>query len=125
MTNRQTERITALYERLSRDDGILEESNSILNQKKMLEDYAKQNSFGNIRHYTDDGWSGGNFERPAWKQLISDIEAGRIKEFRRGLLQYFHDDHGDVISQLETTRDLADDVKTAIVEAAWEYKNRL
>ena len=78
MTNRQTERITALYERLSRDDGILEESNSILNQKKMLEDYAKQNSFGNIRHYTDDGWSGGNFERPAWKQLISDIEAGRV-----------------------------------------------
>ena len=78
MTNRQTERITALYERLSRDDGLLEESNSILNQKKMLEDYAKRNAFGNIRHYTDDGWSGGNFDRPAWKQLISDIEAGMV-----------------------------------------------
>ncbi|MBR1771234.1 MAG: F0F1 ATP synthase subunit alpha, partial [Lachnospiraceae bacterium] len=57
--------------------------------------------------------------------IFSDIEAGRIKEFRRGLLQYFHADHKDVISQLETTRDLADDVKAAIVEAAVEYKNRL
>lgn len=77
--NRQTEeKITALYERLSKDDGVLEESNSIVNQKIMLENYAKQNGFSNIVHYTDDGHSGGNFDRPAWKQMIADIEEGKI-----------------------------------------------
>ncbi len=77
--NRQTEeKITALYERLSKDDGVLEESNSIVNQKIMLENYAKQNGFSNIVHYTDDGHSGGNFDRPAWKQMIADIENGKI-----------------------------------------------
>lgn len=74
MTNRQTEneKITALYERLSKDDETFEESNSISTQKEMLEAYAKQNGFENIRHYTDDGFTGGNFERPAWKQMIAD-----------------------------------------------------
>ena len=77
--NRQTEdKITALYERLSKDDGVLEESNSIVNQKAMLEKYANENSFSNIVHYTDDGHSGGNFDRPAWKQMIADIENGKI-----------------------------------------------
>jgi len=77
--NRQPEtKITALYERLSRDDDVQGESNSITHQKKMLEDYAKQNGFGNILHFTDDGWSGGNFERPGWKKLIEKIEAGYI-----------------------------------------------
>ena len=79
MTNRQTEeKITALYERLSKDDDLLGESNSIVNQKTMLENYAAQNNFKNIRHYTDDGYSGGNFERPSWKQLVTDIQAGRV-----------------------------------------------
>lgn len=80
MTIRQTEQnqITALYERLSKDDDLLGESNSIINQKAMLENYAKQNGFKNIRHYTDDGYSGGNFERPAWKQMVADIQAGLI-----------------------------------------------
>lgn len=77
--NRQTEeKITALYERLSRDDELTGESNSIVNQKSMLENYAAQNGFSNIQHYTDDGYSGGNFERPSWKQLIADIESGKI-----------------------------------------------
>ncbi len=77
--NRQTEgKITALYERLSKDDGVLEESNSIVNQKAMLEKYANENGFSNIVHYTDDGHSGGNFDRPAWKQMIADIENGKI-----------------------------------------------
>lgn len=55
MKVRQTEqnKITALYERLSNDDKLLGESNSIVNQKAMLENYAKQNNFKNIRHYTD------------------------------------------------------------------------
>ena len=58
-------RITALYERLSRDDEIQGESNSITNQKQYLEDYAVQNGFENIRHFSDDGYSGTNFNRPA------------------------------------------------------------
>lgn len=79
MTNRQTEeKITALYERLSRDDELTGESNSIVNQKAMLEEYAKQNGFSNFVHYTDDGFSGGNFERPSWKRMIADIENGKV-----------------------------------------------
>ena len=81
MNNRQTEngKITALYERLSQDDGLSGESNSIVNQKAMLESYARQNGFSTIRHYTDDGYSGGNFERPDWKRLVSDIQAGKVQ----------------------------------------------
>ena len=71
-------KITALYERVSRDDDQTGDSNSIVNQKKYLESYAQQRGYTNCRHYTDDGWSGGNFERPAWKQLIADIEAGKV-----------------------------------------------
>lgn len=79
MNIRQTEpKITALYERLSRDDELQGDSNSIRNQKIFLESYAKEHGFENCVHYTDDGWSGGNFDRPAWKQLIRDVEAGKI-----------------------------------------------
>ena len=53
--------ITALYERLSRDDEQVGESNSITNQKTYLENYVQQHGFSNYRHYTDDGYSGGNF----------------------------------------------------------------
>ena len=55
-------KITSLYERLSRDDDLAGESNSITNQKKYLEDYAQKNGFKNIRHFTDDGFSGVNFD---------------------------------------------------------------
>ena len=79
MRMKQTEeKITALYERLSRDDDNAGDSNSIVNQKKYLESYAQQRGYTNCRHYTDDGWSGGNFDRPAWKQLVEDIEAGKV-----------------------------------------------
>ena len=79
MNIRQTEnKITALYERLSRDDDLAGDSNSIINQKKYLEGYAAQQGYENVVHYTDDGYSVGNFERPAWKQLVSDIEAGKV-----------------------------------------------
>ena len=79
MSARQAEeKITALYERLSRDDESAGDSNSIVNQKKYLEGYAAEHSFSNIVHYTDDGWSGGNFDRPAWKRLVADIEAGKV-----------------------------------------------
>lgn len=79
MSIRQTEmKITALYERLSCDDDLDGDSNSIINQKKYLEDYAEKQGFLNCVHYTDDGYSGGNFNRPAWKQLIDDVNAGKI-----------------------------------------------
>lgn len=79
MALKQTEgKITALYERLSRDDELTGDSNSIVNQKKYLEGYAQQQGYDNCIHYTDDGYSGGNFERPAWKRLIADVEAGKI-----------------------------------------------
>ena len=79
MRMKQTEeKITALYERLSRDDDNAGDSNSIVNQKKYLESYAQQRGYANCRHYTDDGWSGGNFDRPAWKRLVADIEAGKV-----------------------------------------------
>lgn len=72
------EKITALYERLSRDDDLAGDSNSIINQKRMLEDYAKVNGFTNCIHFTDDGWSGGSFDRPSWKRMIEGIEKGKI-----------------------------------------------
>lgn len=63
MSIRPTEKepITALYERLSRDDEQLGDSNSIIMQKRILEDYAQQHGFLNCVHYTDDGYTGGNF----------------------------------------------------------------
>lgn len=70
--------ITALYARLSRDDELQGESNSIKNQKSILESYARDNGFCNCQFYVDDGWSGANFERPDWKRLVSDIEAGKV-----------------------------------------------
>ena len=71
-------KITALYKRLSRDDELNGDSNSIVNQKKMLEKYAKEQGFMNLAHYTDDGYSGTNFDRPDWKRLTADIEEGKI-----------------------------------------------
>ena len=72
-------KITALYERLSRDDDLAGESNSITNQKKHLEDYAQKNGFKNIRHFTDDGFSGVNFNRPGFQSLIKEVEAGNVE----------------------------------------------
>lgn len=71
-------RITALYERLSRDDEMQGESNSITNQKKYPEDYAVQHGFGNIQHFSDDGYSGTSLNRPAFNSLLTEIEAGRV-----------------------------------------------
>ena len=71
--------VTALYERLSRDDEAQGDSNSIVNQKRLLEQYAQKNGYENVVHYTDDGYSGGNFERPGWKRLVEDIQNDRVK----------------------------------------------
>ena len=69
---------TALYERLSRDDDHYGDSVSIAHQKTYLRRYADDHGYTNCHDYTDDGWSGANFDRPAWKQLIADVEAGKI-----------------------------------------------
>lgn len=69
---------TAIYTRLSRDDGAEGESNSISNQKTLLTKYANNNDLENIVYYTDDGYSGTNFNRPDFKRLVNDIEMGLI-----------------------------------------------
>ena len=76
---RQSEFITALYPRLSRDDELQGDSNSIANQKAMLEKYAKENGFPNPIFFIDDGYSGTNFDRPGWNALLEQVEAGRVK----------------------------------------------
>lgn len=74
----QATKITALYERLSRDDELQGESNSITNQKIFLEDYARRNNFQNIRHFTDDGVSGTTFDRKGFQAMIAEVEAGKV-----------------------------------------------
>ena len=70
--------ITALYCRLSRDDGGDGDSNSIVNQRKMLTKYAKENGFSNTRFYVDDGITGTTMKRPGFQKMIQAIEAGYI-----------------------------------------------
>ena len=76
--NRQSDRITAIYCRLSRDDEQAGESNSIVNQKAILQKYAKEQGFRNIQFFVDDGFSGANFNRPEWQRMISMVEADQI-----------------------------------------------
>lgn len=71
-------KITALYCRLSRDDGGDAESNSIANQKAILSKYAAEHGFTNARFYLDDGWSGANFNRPGFQEMLADIEDGLV-----------------------------------------------
>ena len=71
------DKITALYCRLSQEDG-LEESNSITNQKSTLLRYTQDNGFSNPQFYVDDGVSGTTFERDGFKTMMNDIEAGKV-----------------------------------------------
>ena len=71
--------ITALYCRLSQDDGADGESNSIQNQRNILERYAREHRFPNPRFYVDDGYSGGSFNRPGFQQMMTDMENGKIR----------------------------------------------
>lgn len=75
---RDFNRVTALYERLSKDDEQQGESNSILNQKSFLEDYARKNGMTNIKHFTDDGYTGRNFNRPGFQAMLAEVESGKI-----------------------------------------------
>ena len=76
----EEEGLTALYERLSQEDKLDGESNSIANQKKILERYCKDHGITAYHHYDeDDGYSGTNFNRPGFQRMLADIKAGRIK----------------------------------------------
>lgn len=76
--NKSREGVTALYCRLSRDDGTENESNSISNQKTLLQQKAKEYGFSNTRCYVDDGFTGTNFNRPGFQQMLEDIDLGYI-----------------------------------------------
>ena len=71
-------KVTALYCRLSKDDGSNSESLSIRTQKSMLMEYATRNGFGNCQYYVDDGYSGTNSDRPAFQELLDDIREGKV-----------------------------------------------
>lgn len=75
---RNIEKITALYERLSRDDELQDESNSIVNQKKLLEEYANKNNLSNTIHFTDDGISGTQFDRPGFLAMMEQVQQGNV-----------------------------------------------
>ena len=75
---RQPEKDTAIYTRLSRDDELQGDSNSIIHQKELISKYAADHGFRNIRFFVDDGFSGTNFDRPNFNRLIVDATAGKI-----------------------------------------------
>jgi predicted site-specific integrase-resolvase len=88
-------KITALYERLSHDDELQGESNSIANQKMFLKGYARKNGFLNLRHWQDDGISGVHFKRPAFQEMMAEVEAGNVgqiivKDMSRFGRSYLH-----------------------------------
>jgi DNA invertase Pin-like site-specific DNA recombinase len=72
------QKFTVLYERLSREDGEDGVSNSILNQRRILEEYAERNGLVPFVHIQDDGWSGTRWDRPGWQELIAKVEAGEV-----------------------------------------------
>ncbi|MTQ98480.1 recombinase, partial [Pseudoflavonifractor sp. BIOML-A15] len=72
-------KITALYCRLSQDDGLDGESNSIQNQRRILETYAREHRFPNIQFYVDDGYSGASFDRPGFLAMMKEVEAGNVE----------------------------------------------
>lgn len=70
--------VTALYARLSKDDDLVGDSNSIIHQKEILAKYAKEHGFANCEFYVDDGFSGTNFNRPDFQRMMADAEEGKI-----------------------------------------------
>ena len=71
--------VTALYCRLSIEDGRENESMSISNQKALLRDFAEKSGFLDYEYYVDDGYTGRNFNRPSFQRMIADIESGKVK----------------------------------------------
>jgi len=79
MNRQSNQKIVALYERLSRDDELQGESNSIINQKDLLEKHAVKLGYHNFRHFSDDGWSGTRWDRPAFIEMMALVEAGNVE----------------------------------------------
>ena len=78
MKSNQTNKITALYCRLSKDDLLKGDSYSIQNQRSMLTDYANKNGFTNTQVFIDDGYSGANYDRPGFQEMFEMMEQGQI-----------------------------------------------
>jgi DNA invertase Pin-like site-specific DNA recombinase len=97
-------KITALYSRFSVDDDVAAESGSTSNQKAILDDYAAKNGFVNTVHFSDDGFSGKNFERPDWKRLMSEVENGNIGTLILKDMSRFGRDHVQVGMCMELFR---------------------
>ena len=93
--------ITALYCRLSQDDGNVGDSDSIINQKKILAEYAERNGYTPYQFYIDDGFSGTNFERPQFKQMIEDAKKGTVKRIICKDLSRFGRDYIKVVLYTE------------------------
>ena len=75
---KQSDKITALYCRLSRDDDQQGDSNSIVNQRAFLTKFAKEKGFRNLEYFVDDGYSGANFQRPDWQRMMAMVDEGKI-----------------------------------------------
>jgi DNA invertase Pin-like site-specific DNA recombinase len=124
-TSRQqnNEKLTILYERLSVEDERSEESNSIKNQKAILENYANKQGFRNIVHITDDGHSGTRFDRPGFLEAMELVEAGRVENWLVKDLSRYGRDHVRVGLYTERLREcgvrfiaIQDNVDTSLGE---------
>ena len=99
--NTDQEKITALYCRLSQDDGLDGESNSIQNQKIILMDYAKKNGYLHPKYFVDDGISGTTFDRPGFREMEALIEAGKVSAVIVKDLSRFGREHVETSRYLE------------------------
>lgn len=83
----KSDTITALYCRLSQEDALDGDSNSIINQKSILGKYANDNQYPNPQFHIDDGWSGTNFKRPSFKEMIKILRTGKSKRLSSKICQ--------------------------------------
>jgi DNA invertase Pin-like site-specific DNA recombinase len=109
---KQTQPITALYCRLSRDDAQLGESDSIANQREMLTRYAQEHGLHNTRCFVDDGYTGTNFDRPAFKEMMAEAEVGRISTILVKDLSRFG---RDLLDGLRLIRDTLPDLGVRVI----------
>ena len=103
-STKDTTKITALYSRLSNEDKLIGESGSIKNQKIMLEKHASAHGFTNFVHFFDDDYTGGNFDRPSWKKLMEEVEAGRVSALIVKDMSRFGRDHVQIGIYMELFR---------------------
>ena len=104
MAKKKTNRYVALYERLSHDDELQGESNSISNQKRLLEDYARSNGMAVFQHFTDDGISGTRFDRPGFQSMIAEVREGKVEAVVIKDMSRFGRDYLEVGSYMEVLR---------------------